>query len=148
MVVFQCIFVPCILSFLFSNTGSRICPITSHFFGSKYILADSNPRNIFVAIFPSIRFDLPGIVSDSCIWTGICSDHAASPIATDPGHHFENTVIFAFFIFSPPSIFLAFQNPRMRKNGYRSDCHDLVVASLSVGIDWNAIFSIFAVFSS
>ena len=50
-----------------SNTGWSICHMASHFSGVKYFFALSNPRNIFVASFPRIWFDLPGTVSDSWI---------------------------------------------------------------------------------
>lgn len=65
--VFQVIFDSFILISLDgeSNTGSRICPITSHLFTLKYFFAGSNPRNIFAENFHSIRFDIPGTVSDS-----------------------------------------------------------------------------------
>lgn len=63
--VFQAI-VDCLLDW-FENTGSNICPTTSHLLSLKYFFAESNPRNTFVAIFPRSWLDRPGIVSDSWI---------------------------------------------------------------------------------
>lgn len=143
--VFQAIFG---LGFFSKISLSRICPTTSHFFLSKNNFVVSNPRKIFSENCAILRFERPGIVSDSWIKTFILRLLAAIPIASAPGHHFEKTAIFWYFFCRFFRICHASKMLFNKANGYQAVFMDFVVESFRTEIPLKSIFAFLASFSS
>ena len=88
-------------------------PVRTALSFGRYLSVSGKLQHIFVAPRIAILLARPGVISDSCIITGICLWLAARTTGTDTNPPFEKTISGLIFLIN----FLDWKYPAITRNG-------------------------------